>query len=217
MSASKFKNLHIVNHPIVQDRLSKMRDEKTSSELFRSLLNEITVLMAFEITKSLPLISRGITTPVTKMTASFLKNKEPVIIPILRAGLGMSEGLGKVLPNASYGHIGVYRNEDTKRPVEYLVKLPPDITERDIIVVDPMLATGHSMEFALDKLIERGVSKDRIKIMVLVAAPEGMTILNHKYADITVFTAALDDKLNDDAYIVPGLGDAGDRIFGTVE
>ncbi len=215
MAQNSYKNLVIVDHPIVQDRLSKMRDENTPSAQFKSLLNEITLLMAYEVTKTLSLEHKKIKTPITEMDAPFLKKKEPVIIPILRAGLGMSEGLNQVLPNASFGHIGVYRDEETKRPVDYLVKLPPDITEREIIVVDPMLATGHSMEFALDELIEKGVSKNQIKVMVLVAVPEGMDVLNKKYSEIPVYTAALDEKLNEKAYIVPGLGDAGDRIFAT--
>jgi uracil phosphoribosyltransferase len=212
----KCKNLHIIDHPIVQDRLSKLRDENTDTENFRRLLKEIAFLMAYEVTKDLPLTKTKIKTPVTEMHAPVLANAEPVIIPILRAGLGLSDGLKEVLTNARFGHIGVYRDEETHRPIEYLVKLPPQIKDSAVIVVDPMLATGHSMEYALDVLVREGVSKERIKIMVLVAAPEGVEVLQEKYADIPVFTAALDERLNDNAYIVPGLGDAGDRIFGTV-
>lgn len=211
-----FENLHIIDHPIVQDRLTKMRDENADTPTFRKMLREISVLMAYEVTKDLALASRHINTPVTTMDAPVLKDKEPVIIPILRAGLGMSEGLGEVLTNASYGHIGVCRDEETHRPVEYLVKLPPDIAERDVIIVDPMLATGHSMEFALDVLQREGVPKNHMKMMVLVAAPEGVVVLQDKYSSVLIYTAALDEHLNENAYIVPGLGDAGDRIFGTV-
>lgn len=211
-----FKNLHILDHPIIQDRLSRLRDENANTETFRRLLKEIAVLMSYEITKDLPLTTTKIKTPVTEMDAPVLANPEPVIIPILRAGLGLSDGVKEVLTNASFGHIGVYRDEETHRPVEYLVKLPLQIRNNDIIVVDPMLATGHSMEYALDVLIREGVSKEKIKIMVLVAAPEGVQVLQEKYSDIPIFTAALDEKLNEKAYIVPGLGDAGDRIFGTV-
>ncbi len=210
-----FKNLHIIDHPIAQDRLTKMRDENSNSPTFRKILREISVLMAYEVTKDLKLTTQKIKTPVTDMNAPVLAKKEPVIIPILRAGLGMSEGLGDVLTKASYGHIGVYRDEETHRPVEYLVKLPPDIAERDVIVVDPMLATGHSMEFALDVLVREGVPKDNIKIMILVAAPEGVSVLQEKYFSVPIYVAALDECLNENAYIVPGLGDAGDRIFGT--
>lgn len=210
-----FKNLNIIDHPIAQDRLSKMRDLNTQTPTFKKMLHEISVLMAYEVTKDLALTSREIETPVTKMNAPVLAKKEPVIVPILRAGLGMSEGLGEVLTNASYGHIGVYRDVETHHPVEYLVKLPPDIAERDVIIVDPMLATGHSMEFALGVLQREGVPKDRMKIMVLVAAPEGVLVLQEEYAEVPLYAAALDECLNENAYIVPGLGDAGDRIFGT--
>jgi uracil phosphoribosyltransferase len=216
MPCSEFKNLHIVDHPIVQDRLSRLRRKDVGTENFRRWLREIAVLMTYEITRDLPLEKKEITTPVTKTEASFLRDAEPVIIPILRAGLGLSDGVKDVLTSASFGHIGVYRDEKTKRPVEYLVRLPSEVLERNILVVDPMLATGHSMEFALDALIKRGVLKDRIKMMVLVATPEGLGVLQEKYADIPIFTASVDEGLNEDCFIVPGLGDAGDRIFGTV-
>lgn len=214
---SEFPNLKIIDHPIVQDRLTRLRRKETGTEDFRRWLREIAVLMTYEVTKDLAITEKAIETPVAKMNAPVLTNAEPIIIPILRAGLGMSDGVKDVLTSASFGHVGVYRDEKTKRPVEYLVKLPPEVLERDVIVVDPMLATGHSMEFTLDKLMERGVKKERIKIMVLVATPEGMGVLNQKYSGMPVFTASLDDKLNENAFIVPGLGDAGDRIFGTTE
>lgn len=214
-ASKEFSNLHVLDHPVIQDRLTRLRRQETNTEDFRRLLREIAVLMTYEMTRDLELKDVQIKTPVTDTMAPILAKKEPVIIPILRAGLGMSDGVKDVLTAASFGHIGVYRDEETHRPVEYLVKLPPEVLERDIIVVDPMLATGHSMEFALDKLIERGVKQERIKIMILVATPEGMHVLHEKYADIPVFTASLDEGLNADAFIVPGLGDAGDRIFGT--
>jgi uracil phosphoribosyltransferase len=216
MPHSEFKNLHIVDHPIVQDRLSRLRRKETNTEDFRRWLREIAVLMTYEATKDLALEARPITTPVTESLAPFLRDEEPVIIPILRAGLGFSDGVKDVLTSASFGHVGVYRDEETKRPVEYLVKLPSEILSRDVIVVDPMLATGYSMEYALDVLIKRGVSKNQIKIMVLVATPEGLRVLQEKYANIPIFTASVDEGLNEDCFIVPGLGDAGDRIFGTL-
>lgn len=215
MPHSEFKNLHIVDHPIVQDRLSRLRKIETNTEDFRRWLREIAVLMTYEATRDLPMEAQNITTPVTKTQAKFLKNAEPVIIPILRAGLGLSDGVKDVLTSASFGHIGVYRDEETKRPVEYLVKLPPEVLERDVIVVDPMLATGYSMKYALDALMKKGVSKSQIKIMLLVATPEGLRVLQEEYSDIPIFTASLDEGLNEDCFIVPGLGDAGDRIFGT--
>lgn len=215
MPHKTFKNLHIIDHPLVQDRLNLLRDKNTDTANFRRLLKEIGVLMAYEVTKDLPLKTCKIETPMMAMDARFLEKAEPVIIPILRAGLGLSDGLKEVLMGASFGHIGVARDEKTKRPVEYLVKLPHDISKRDVIVVDPMLATGHSAEYALDILIREGVARDRIKLMILVAAPEGVEVLQKKYADIPIFTAALDEGLDGNCFILPGLGDAGDRIFGT--
>lgn len=215
MPHSEFKNLHIVDHPIVQDRLSRLRSKDTSTEDFRRLLKEIAVLMAYEVTKDLALSTRKIITPMVEMDAPILADLEPVIIPILRAGLGLSDGLKDVLTSASFGHIGVYRDEETKRPVEYLIRLPKDISKRQVIVVDPMLATGHSAEHAIDILVREGVAVENIKLMILVAVPEGVRVLQKKYADIPIFTASLDEKLNEDCFIVPGLGDAGDRIFGT--
>lgn len=210
-----FKNLHIVNHPIVQDRLSILRRKETSTSDFRRILREISLLMTYEVTKNLPLKTETIETPMAKMEAPVLAQKEPVVIPILRAGLGLSDGVKDILTSAVFGHVGVARNEETHRPEEYLVKLPDEVKTGSVLVVDPMLATGYSAKYALDLLIGRGVSPDQITLMVLVAAPEGVQIMEEFYPDVPVFTAALDDHLDENAYISPGLGDAGDRICGT--
>lgn len=212
----RFKTLNIIDHPIVQDRLSVIRDKDTSCADFKRILNDISVLMTYEVTRDLAMTTREVETPVTKMMAPVLAEPEPVIIPILRAGLGLSDGVKQVLTSAVYGHIGVYRDEETHRPVEYLVKLPKQITERDVILVDPMLATGYSAKFALDVLVREGVEPKNIKFMILVAAPEGVAVIEEHYPEVQMFTASLDEKLNEKAYIVPGLGDAGDRIFGTI-
>lgn len=211
-----FKNLHIVDHPIVQDRLSTIRRKETSTCDFRRILREISLLMTYEATKNLPLTTQTIETPMTKMEAPVLAENEPVIIPILRAGLGLSDGVKDILTSAVFGHVGMARNEETHRPKEYLVKLPEEVKEGPVLVVDPMLATGYSAKYALDLLVERGVSPKQITLMVLVAAPEGVQVIEEAYPDIPVFTASLDDHLDENAYISPGLGDAGDRICGTV-
>ena len=214
---SRFNNLHIVDHPLVQDRLSNIRREETVPADFRRVLREISMLMTYEVTKDLPLKTETIQTPMTKMEAPVLENPEPVVIPILRAGLGLSDGVKDILTAATFGHIGVYRDEETHRPVEYLVRLPKDIQKRDVIVVDPMLATGYSAKHACDILVREGVDPKQIRLMVLVAVPEGVGMLQDSYPDIAIYTAALDDHLNENAFIVPGLGDAGDRICGTVD
>lgn len=211
----KFSNLYVADHPLILHKLSHMRDERCEKVMFKTLLKEISLLMGYEITRHLELTKKKITTPLTEMDAPFLADKEPVIIPILRAGLGMSEGLEELIPTARMGHIGVYRDEETKRPVEYLVKLP-DISNSQIILVDPMLATGHSAKYALDLLIQHGADKNNISFLALVAAPEGVEVLSEAYPEVTIHVAALDSHLNEKAYIVPGLGDAGDRIFGTM-
>ncbi|MBI1362863.1 MAG: uracil phosphoribosyltransferase [Proteobacteria bacterium] len=211
----QFKNLHVLDHPLITHKLSLMRMTETSSLSFRGLLKEIALLMGYEITRDLPLAHKRITTPVTATDALFLKGDSPVIVPILRAGLGMSEGLAELLPDAGMGHIGVYRDHETHMPVEYLVKLPETSGNRRFIVVDPMLATGHSAVHALNVLNARGVSDDRISFMALVAAPEGIRVFEEAHPNVPLYVAAVDEKLNDHAYIVPGLGDAGDRLFGT--
>ena len=212
----EFPNLHIVDHPLVQDRLTRIRRKETSTEDFRRVLKEISILMTYEVTKNLALSNSKIETPMKAINAPVLAAPEPVIIPILRAGLGLSDGVKEILTGAVLGHIGVYRNEQTKRPVEYLVRLPKEIKEREVMLVDPMLATGYSAKYALDILTREGVSPDKIRFMVLVAAPEGVGLLQEHYPDIPIYTASLDDCLNEEAFIVPGLGDAGDRICGTL-
>ncbi len=209
-----FKNLHVADHPLILHKLSHMRDEKCGKAEFGALLKEIAMLMGYELTNNLPMATRRINTPLTPMDAPVLAGEEPVIVPILRAGLGMAEGLQALMPAARLGHIGLYRDHETHRPVEYLVKLP-DPAGKIFILVDPMLATGYSAEYAIKVAEKHGVSPDKMRFMALVAAPEGVSVLEKSYPQVPVFTAALDEKLNEKAYIVPGLGDAGDRLFGT--
>lgn len=206
--------LHVIDHPLIVHKLSIMRNKKTGSKDFRELLNEIAMLMGYELTRDLPLEDIVIETPVSKMTAKKISGKKLAIVPILRAGLGMVDGLQTLVPVAKVGHIGLYRDPGTHKPVEYYCKLPLDIEERTVILVDPMLATGGSAVDALTMLKNKGC-KD-IRFMCLVAAPEGVKAVQEAHPDIDIFTAALDEKLNEHAYIVPGLGDAGDRIFGTI-
>ena len=208
----RFPHLHIVDHPLIQHKLSIMRQKETSTNVFRQLLREITVLMGYELTRDLPLTTRHIETPICKMEAPTLSGKKQVIVPVLRAGLGMSDGLLELMPSARVGHIGMYRGPD-KRPVEYLVRLP-QVTDRFFILCDPMLATGYSAVHAIDVLVKRGVPVDYIRFLALVAAPEGVKVVQDSYP-IEVYVASLDERLNENAYIVPGLGDAGDRLFGT--
>jgi uracil phosphoribosyltransferase len=210
----RFPNLFIVDHPLVQHKLSHMRDKTASTRSFRALLREIALLMGYEITRDLPLSTESIETPLTVMDAPVIAGKKLVIVPVLRAGMGMSDGLLDLVPSARVGHIGVYRDKETLRPVEYLVRLP-SLEEREFIVCDPMLATGNSAAHAVDVLCERGVEAHRIRFMALVAAPEGVMAFQAKHPDVKVYVAALDSHLNEHAYIVPGLGDAGDRLFGT--
>lgn len=208
----RFPHLHIVDHPLIQHKLSIMRQKETSTNVFRQLLREITVLMGYELTRDLPLTTRHIETPICKMDTPTLAGKKQVIVPVLRAGLGMSDGLLELMPSARVGHIGMYRGPD-KRPVEYLVRLP-QVTDRLFILCDPMLATGFSAVHAIEVLVNRGVPVDSIRFLALVAAPEGVQVVQDHYP-IEIFVASLDERLNENAYIVPGLGDAGDRLFGT--
>ena len=210
----RFPNLFIVDHPLVQHKLSHMRDKSASTRSFRALLREIALLMGYEITRDLPLVTETMETPLTAMDAPVIAGKKLVIVPVLRAGMGMSDGLLDLVPSARVGHIGVYRDKETLQPVEYLVRLP-DVADREFIVCDPMLATGNSASHAVDVLRERGIGQDRIRFMALVAAPEGVTAFQAKHPEVKVYVAALDSHLNEHAYIVPGLGDAGDRLFGT--
>lgn len=205
--------LHIIDHPLITHKLTIMRQEETGSKDFRELLNEIAMLMGYELTRDLPLEDIEIQTPVSKMTAKTISGKKLAIVPILRAGLGMVDGILNLVPVAKVGHIGLYRDPETHKPVEYYCKLPADIEERITIVVDPMLATGGSSSDALTMLKAKGCKN--LKLMCLVAAPEGVRKVQEDHPDVDIYIAALDDHLNEHAYIIPGLGDAGDRLFGT--
>lgn len=215
MTHSEFPNLHIIGHPLIQHKLTVMRKTATRKHEFRQLLREISLLMGYEITRDFSLTKRQIETPLTMMDAPVIAEPNPAIVPILRAGLGMADGLLELMPQADEGHIGMYRDPVSKKPVEYLVKLP-QANGRTFFLVDPMLATGNSAVAAVDILIRHGVHSSKIKFMALVAAPEGVRVFNQKYSSIPIYTAALDNKLDEHAYIVPGLGDAGDRLFGTL-
>lgn len=209
-------NFTVVNHPLIQHKLTIIRDKNTSTKAFREVTNEIGMLMAYEITRDLPLEDVVIETPLVESTQKQLAGKKLAIIPILRAGLGMVDGMVDLIPSARVGHIGLYREHDTLDIVEYFVKLPQDISERRIFVVDPMLATGGSAIAALDQLTTKYNCKpENITFVCLVAAPEGIKALQAAHPGVAIFTAALDDRLNENGYILPGLGDAGDRIFGT--
>ena len=210
-----FENFYVIEHPLIQHKLSVMRKTTTGKQEFRALLKQIAQLMGFEITRDLPMTTAKITTPICEMDAPVIDGESVAIVPILRAGLGMADGLLDLMPEAYEGHIGMYRDPETKYPVEYLVKLPkPD--NKIFILVDPMLATGHSAVAAVDTLLKHGVDRSKIKFMSLVASPEGVKTFKNSYPDIILYTASLDDRLNEKAYIVPGLGDAGDRLFGTL-
>jgi len=209
-----FPNLHVIDHPLVQHKLTHMRDKRTSTKTFRQLLREISLLMGYEITRNLPLILEPVETPLATFAAPVISGKKLAVVPVLRAGIGMADGLLELLPSARVGHIGVYRDHDTHRPVEYLVKLP-EPEGRLFIVTDPMVATGYSAAHAVDVLKRRGVSGENIRFMALVAAPEGLELLCSSHPDVAVYVAAVDERLNENDYIVPGLGDAGDRLFGT--
>ncbi len=209
-----FPNLFILDHPLIQHKLTHMRQKERSTNGFRLLLREISLLMGYEITRDLPLTTVQIETPLETMEAPVLAGKKVALVSILRAGLGMTEGLHELLPSAREGHIGLYRDPQTKMPVEYLVKLPQP-EDRIFILVDPMLATGNSAVHAIDVLNRHGVRDENIRFMALVSAPEGVAVVHRAHPDVKIFTAALDRELDDHAYILPGLGDAGDRMFGT--
>ncbi|MBE9538568.1 MAG: uracil phosphoribosyltransferase [Proteobacteria bacterium] len=211
----RFSNLHILDHPLIVHKLSHMRSKSTSTRTFRQLLKEIALLMGYEMTRQLPMTEQEIETPICTMSAQVLKGKKAAIVPILRAGLGMADGLLELMPSARVGHIGMYRDPETKRPVEYLRKLPT-AAGRTFILVDPMLATGYSAAAGVDVLLDHGVTEEQISFMALVAAPEGVQVMLDKHPQIKVYVAGLDEKLDDHAYIVPGLGDAGDRLYGTL-
>ncbi|MDP3671682.1 MAG: uracil phosphoribosyltransferase [Telluria sp.] len=210
----RFPKLFILDHPLIQHKLSHMRERDTSTRTFRELLKEITLLMGYEITRALPMTTRRIETPLETIDAPVIAGKKLAIVPILRAGIGMSDGLLELVPSARVGHIGVFRDPQTLQPVEYLVRLP-DTQERIFILCDPMVATGNSAVYAVDVLKKRGVSDEQIIFLALVAVPEGVSVFQTAHPKVKMYVASLDSHLNDHAYIVPGLGDAGDRIFGT--
>lgn len=206
----------VVDHPLIQHKLTIIRDKNTSTKVFREVTNEIAMLMAYEITRDLPLEEIEIETPLTKSTQKQISGKKMAIVPILRAGLGMVDGITSLVPSARVGHIGLYREHDTLNIVEYFAKLPLDISERQVFVVDPMLATGGSAISAITQLTQKyQVDISHITFVCLVAAPEGVKALQTAFSELDIFTAALDEKLDENGYILPGLGDAGDRIFGT--
>ncbi|CAJ0812506.1 MULTISPECIES: uracil phosphoribosyltransferase [Ralstonia] len=209
----RFPNLFILNHPLIQHKLTHMRDKDTSTRTFRELLREITLLMGYEITRNLPLTSRHIDTPMGPMEAPVIAGRKLAVVPVLRAGVGMSDGLVELIPSARIGHIGVYRDEQ-HRPVEYLVRLP-DLEDRTFILCDPMVATGYSAVHAVDVMKKRGVPDENILFLALVAAPEGVEVFQQAHPGVKLFVASLDSHLDENAYIIPGLGDAGDRLFGT--
>jgi uracil phosphoribosyltransferase len=203
----------VCDHPLIVHKLALIRDENTKSKMFRELVDEVAALMAFEITRDLPLQKAMIKTPITMTECWMLSEKMPVLIPILRAGLGMVDGILKLMPTAKVGHIGLYRDPQTLQAVEYYFKLPSDSATRELIVIDPMLATGVSANAAIRMLKERECTQ--IKLMCLIAAPEGIQAVQAMHPDVDIYTASIDEGLNDHSYIVPGLGDAGDRLFGT--
>jgi uracil phosphoribosyltransferase len=206
-------NVHVVSHPLVQHKLSLMRDKEVSTKGFRQLLNEIGMLLAYEVTRDLPLELVEVETPLTKMMAPTISGKKLVFAPILRAGVGFLDGMLNLVPSARVAHIGLYRNPETLEAVEYYFKAPADVADRLVIVMDPMLATANSAVAAISKLKGRGVHD--IRFVCLLAAPEGVERLTNAHPDVQIWTASIDEKLNDHGYIVPGLGDAGDRMFGT--
>ena len=207
------ENLQVISHPLVQHKLSLMRKKSTSTQSFRTLMREVGTLLAYEVTKDLPLIYEEIETPLMKMDAPFLEGKKLCLVSILRAGNGLLDGFMELLPSARVGHIGLYRDPETLVAVEYYMKLPDLINQRLVLALDPMLATGHSSAAAVTRLKENGA--ENIRFVCLLAAPEGIEYFNKVHPDVPIFVAAIDEKLNDHAYILPGLGDAGDRIFGT--
>ena len=210
----QFPNFHVIDHPLIQHKLSLMRARDTSTLVFRQLLKEIALLMGYEVTRDLPMTSERIETPLATMDAPTIAGKKVAVVAILRAGLGMAEAMVELIPAARVGHIGLYRDPETKRPVQYFVKLP-EPEGRIFILCDPMLATGYSAAAAVEVLNKAGVADRDIRFLALVTAPEGVAVLCGGHPELRTYAAALDERLNDHAYIVPGLGDAGDRLFGT--
>ena len=203
----------VIDHPLVQHKLALLRDKETGTKAFRELVSELAMLMGYEVTRDLPLQEVEVETPITKAPFKMLANEKLAVVPILRAGLGMADGMMNLIPHAKMGHIGLYRNPDTLMPTGYYCKLPDDIAERDTIIVDPMLATGNSAIEAI-RLVKNAGAKT-IRLVCLISAPEGVYAIQKAYPDVDIYVASIDEKLNDHGYIVPGLGDAGDRLFGT--
>ncbi len=208
--------VRILDHPLIQHKLTLLRDCTTGSKDFRELVQEVATLMAYEATRDLPLEELEVDTPLQKTVGRAIVGKKLAIVPILRAGLGMVQGIERLIPAARVGHIGIYRDEATLRPVEYFCKLPVDLAERDILLLDPMLATGGSAVAAIQFLTRRGARPGSIKFLCLVSCPQGLQALQQAHPEVEIFTAAVDERLNSRGYILPGLGDAGDRIFGTM-
>ncbi len=206
-------DVFIFDHPLIQHKITMMRDKNTTTKDFRDLVNEVAMLMAYEVTRDLPLKDVEIETPVSMTVGKIIAGKDLALVPILRAGLGMVDSMLRLVPSAKVGHIGLYRDPETLEPVEYYCKLPDDISTRDVILLDPMLATGNSAVAAVEFLKQRNI--ESIKFVCLIAAPEGIKHLHTAHPEVPIYCAALDEKLNEHAYIVPGLGDAGDRLFGT--
>ena len=205
--------VHVMDHPLVAHKLTILRDKDTSVKDFREIVSEIGMLITYEATRDLPLTTKEVETPICRTIAPTLKGKKFAVVPILRAGLGLVDGVLRMVPSAREGHIGMFRDEETLEPHFYFLKYPKDIAGRDVLIVDPMLATGGSADMAITKMKELGCKN--IKLMILVAAPEGVRFIYERHPDVDIYCAALDDHLNENGYIVPGLGDAGDRIFGT--
>ncbi len=208
-----YDNVQVMEHPLIKHKISKMRDVETGSKEFREYVNEIAMLMGYEVTRDLPLMNIKVQTPLAIAQTQIIAGKKLAVVPILRAGLGMVDGMLKLMPNVKVGHIGLYRDHETLQPVEYYCKLPEDIQTRDVIVVDPMLATGVSSAAAIDLIKQKGAKN--IKFVCIVAAPEGIKAIAEAHPDVEVYCGTVDEKLNENGYILPGLGDAGDRIFGT--
>jgi len=214
MKKTKWGNVFLPNHSYIEHKLSMMRDKDTPKKIFKELIEEVSIMLTYEATKDFPMQDINIQTPLMNTTCRIIRGRKPAVIPILRAGLGMVEGVLKIIPQAKVGHIGLYRKPDTLEPVEYYSKYPTHLEEREVFVVDPMLATGGSVSYALNSIKKAGAEK--IKFLCIISCPEGIERLQNDHPDIRIYTASIDERLNDHAYILPGLGDAGDRLFGTL-